>query len=63
MNSGDFWGMGGGSKKAGTIVVSCLPAIPAGASPQDAIRQAEASVQAELTVIRTLLADEEQIEP
>lgn len=56
MNSGDFWRPGRQNKKAGRIVLSCLPAIPAGVSPAAAIKAAEAAVQAELSAIRAPLA-------
>jgi 1-acyl-sn-glycerol-3-phosphate acyltransferase len=51
MNSGVFWRPGRGNKRAGTIDVVCLPSIPAGNDPQQAIKNAESSVQAALNQI------------
>lgn len=56
MNSGDFWRPGKQNKKAGTITLSCLPAIPPGENASAAIKAAEAAIQAELTSIRATLA-------
>ena len=47
LNSGTYWGTGRKVKAPGTIIVSCLPAIPAGL-PQAAMKQAEQMIQAEL---------------
>jgi 1-acyl-sn-glycerol-3-phosphate acyltransferase len=45
MNSGEFWFPGNQSKRAGTIRVKILAAIPAGEKPQEAIKAAEYAVQ------------------
>lgn len=56
MNSGDFWRPGRQNKKAGTIVLSCLPPIPPGENASAAIKAAEVAVQAELNAIRAKTA-------
>ena len=48
LNTGTYWGTGKKAKAPGTIIVSCLPAIPAGMPPQAAMKQAEQMIQAEL---------------
>ncbi len=48
LNTGRYWGTGNKVKSPGTIIVSCLPAIPAGMPPQAAMKQAEQMIQAEL---------------
>ncbi len=53
MNSGDYWRPGRANKRAGTIIVSCLPPSPAGEAPQATIKAAETAVQAELARIRS----------
>jgi 1-acyl-sn-glycerol-3-phosphate acyltransferase len=56
MNSGDFWRPGRQNKQAGTITLTCLPAIPAGENATAAIKSAESAIQTELTAIRAPLA-------
>lgn len=48
VNSGEFWGLGKQNRRAGTMTVSFLPAIPAGMPPQAAMKSAEQAIQSEL---------------
>jgi 1-acyl-sn-glycerol-3-phosphate acyltransferase len=48
VNSGEYWGLGKQNRRAGTMTVSYLPAIPAGMPAQAAMKSAEQAIQAEL---------------
>jgi 1-acyl-sn-glycerol-3-phosphate acyltransferase len=48
VNTGSFWGTEQKHKRAGTITVSYLPAIPADMPAQAAMKQAETAIQSEL---------------
>lgn len=47
INSGNFWGISGGPKRAGTIIVSYLPTIPPGLSGSEMVARATAAMEAE----------------
>ncbi|KAF0120521.1 MAG: 1-acyl-sn-glycerol-3-phosphate acyltransferase [Xanthobacteraceae bacterium] len=47
VNSGRFWGIGGGPKRAGTISLSCLPTIPPGLKAGEMMARAEHAMEEE----------------
>ncbi|QCI65919.1 lysophospholipid acyltransferase family protein [Phreatobacter stygius] len=47
VNSGRFWGISGGARRPGTIVVSYLPAIPPGLTGNEMVERATAAMEAE----------------
>ncbi len=49
LNSGLYWGRGFSNFAPGCITLSILPAIPAGLSKRDVLKQLEASIEAEVT--------------
>jgi 1-acyl-sn-glycerol-3-phosphate acyltransferase len=47
VNSGRFWGIGGGPKRGGTITLSCLPPLPPGLKAGEMMTRAEQVMEEE----------------
>ena len=55
VDSGRFWGVGGGTKRSGTIGVSFLSPIPPGMRAVDFVKMAEGMMQAERNRVSVMI--------